>query len=362
MFSKIINLIKNRYKILALMSVSFLLIYYGMVRIQSKSEKYTTTTIKVRDLSEIVSATGKIQADEEVVLKFQTSGLLSWIGVKVGDHVQKGQVIAALDRRTLEKQLRQELLDYMNERWDFEQDRDDFDIVGELYNKVLSDTEKRTLEKAQFDLDRKVLDVEITDIALKYATLISPINGIVYDIGAPYAGVNITPANAEFLIADPNKLMFRATVDEVDIGRIKENQKATIVLDAYPDEKIVAEVKNIDFVSSITSGGGTAFAVKFSLPEDNHQQKFKIGMNGDADISIEEKRAVLTVPFEAVREDSQGSYVWQIIDDQPQKKYLKPGYSGDIYTEILEGLNEGDVVVTSGFKALTNEGLNQLAE
>ena len=88
-----------------------------------------------------------------------------------------------LDTRELQKKLQKALKDYMKERWDFEQERENYGITTDnLDSYTLSNEVRRILEKNQFDLDKAVLDVELKDIALKYATLISPISGIVTHI------------------------------------------------------------------------------------------------------------------------------------------------------------------------------------
>jgi len=113
--------------------------------------------------------------------------------------------------------LKQKLLDYMNERWDFEQT-----TLDDYQDAALTETIRRTKEKSQFDLNRVVLDVEIADIALKYATIFAPIPGIVTKAGSPFPGVNVTPVSAEYIISNPDALVFSAKVDEVDIGKIRQ--------------------------------------------------------------------------------------------------------------------------------------------
>lgn len=310
-----------------------------------KKPPFETALVEKTDLLETVSAAGKIKADEEVTLKFQTLGHLAWVGVKKGDRVKQWQAIASLDRNELEKELKLELIDYMNKRWDYEQTTQD--TYRDL---ALTETIRRAKEKSQFDLDRSVLDVEISDIALKYATIYSPIDGIVTKIDAPYAGVNVT-ALTEYVIANPDTLVFSANIDEADIGKILTGLPAQITLDAYPEEIFQAVIDQVEFTSTITSGGGTAYAIKFHLPE-NPNEKFRLEMNGDAEILISQKNQVLVVPQEAIREEDGTKYVWLMENQKPTKKNVQTGVTANFVTEITEGLNEGDQVITSGFKLL----------
>lgn len=313
-----------------------------------KKQKFQTTQVKKKSLSSIISASGKIKSDEEATLKFQTAGQLAWVGVKQWDKVEKWQGLACLDKETLQKTLEQELLDYMNERWDHEE------TTEESYkDQALTEIIRIAKEKAQFDLDRVVLDIEITNISLKYACLTSPIKGIVTEITIPHPGVNVTLATDKIVISNPEKVVFSANVDEVDIGKVKKGMPAKIILDAYPEEKIMTLVEKVEFTSTITSGGGTAFAVRFNLPLYTGDEKFKLGMNGDIEILTEERKGALVVPFEVIQEnDELGEFVWLVKEGRPVKQKIKTGISDDVETQVLEGLNPGDEIVISDFKTL----------
>lgn len=342
---RIYNFFKNKRKLFLFLIILSIAAFFGYrtFKARSKKEVYKTALVKKQDIVQTVSASGKVKAEDEATVKFQTSGKLTWVGVKKGDRVKQWQTIASLDVRELERDLKKELLDYMNERWDYEQT-----TLDDYRDMAVTETIRRAKEQAQFDLDITILDVEIADIALEYATIYSPINGIVTTAEAPHPGVNVTPLTAEFIISNPDTLIFSANVDEVDIGKIKKGQKATIILDAYPEEEFIADVEHIEFTSSTTTGGGTAFAVKFKLPINTLDEKFKLGMNGEVDIVIEKKQDVLTIPFEAVKGDEEGSFVYILKDNKPEKIYIKPGFSNDIETQILDGLLEGDSIIVSG--------------
>ena len=302
-------------------------------------QKYETAKAQKEDLTDIVSASGTIQAENQVDLKFQTSGLLSWVGVKEGDKVQKWQVIASLDKRELEKNLIKTLRDYSKERWDFEE------INKVTYkDQVINDTIKRILEKNQFDLDKAIADVEIKDIAMKLASLITPIEGIVTHIDTPVAGVNITPATAVFTIADPGQMKFVANIDEADIGKVKIGQKTTLTLDAYPEQKFEGEVGKIAFAAVATKGGGTAHPVEIVLPE-NKDLQFKVGMNGDLDITIAGEKDVLTLPSEAIKEKGNKKSVRVVEGRQIKEVEVQTGLTTETKTQITQGLNEGTTVI-----------------
>lgn len=308
-------------------------------RYQAQKEQIKTASVKRGDLAQIISASGKIKSDKTIELKFQTSGQLVWVGVKVGDEVNPWQAIAQLDARELELNLKKALRDYSKERWDFEED-----IKVTYKDKVITDTIKRILEKNQFDLNKAVADVEIKDIALKLATLVTSIGGIVTRIDTPVAGVNITPATAVFEVADPGELIFNVEVDETDIGKVKIGQQVKTALDAYPDEEFVGTVNKIAFTSTTTSGGGTAFLVEVKLPE-NENLRFKIGMNGDVEIIIQEKKNVLIVPTTAIYRQKDETFVYVWDGNRKQRQNVKIGLETDDGVEIIDGLGGDEKVV-----------------
>ncbi|MDO8551117.1 MAG: efflux RND transporter periplasmic adaptor subunit [bacterium] len=232
----------------------------------------------------IITVSGKVQAKREANLSFPgAGGQLAWVGIVEGSRILKGQGIASLDQRIIDKNLQKYLNLFMTNRWDFEQLQDNYKSKRE--NFLLTDQDKRILDKAQFSLNNAVIDVEIADLAQKQAVLISPISGIVTRADASFPGEIAGPTTI-FTITDTNSIYFNANIDEADISKIKVGQEVSMTLDAYPNETFKGKVVQIDFVSTSTAGGGTAFQVEVSLPA-NENLKFKVGMNGDADIDTQ---------------------------------------------------------------------------
>jgi len=305
--------------------------------VSGTTKKIATVKVEQKDLSIKLTASGKIQARRKVELRFQTSGNLTWIGVKKGDTVKKWQVIASLDRKELEQKLLKTLRDYSLTRWDFDQTKEDYQ------NTLITNEIRRILEKNQFDLEKSIADVEISNITLKYSYLVSPIDGIVSDLDVSTPGVNITPSSATFTIVDPDSMIFKADVDEADIGQIKHQTPVKILLDAYPNEEIDAIVDLIGLTSVTTSGGGTAFPIEMVLPK-NENFKYKIGMNGDLSMIVNEKKDVLSLPLSAVSKKGDRSFVQKIENNKPKKIEITSGLETDENIEIQKGLLLGDEV------------------
>lgn len=171
----------------------------------ARTTKYETAEVKKTTITQQVSASGEIKSEDEVELKFPASGKLVYFAVKKNDRVKKWGYIASLDKKELKKTLDKTLRDYSKKRWDFEQDKQ-----TTYKDQVMTDTVRRILEKNQFDLDKAVFDVELSDFAAKNADLFSPIDGVVTRIHTQ-AGTSViagttpiaTVTNPEIYILSP---------------------------------------------------------------------------------------------------------------------------------------------------------------
>ena len=199
------------------------------VKINPKKAK--TISVKKGAIDKNLVLPGKIDAGQYAVLNFQTSGMLSWVGVKEGDKVKKWQTVASLDKTSLKKSFEKEMNDYMTSRWNFEDTKDKYKLTKDKY--LITPEIQRILDRQQFTLNNSVLDLEISDIVLKYANLRTPIDGIITAISYPNSGINILPSNFSITVVNPKSLYFKSEVDEEDVSLITEGQPAEITLDSF---------------------------------------------------------------------------------------------------------------------------------
>ncbi len=309
------------------------------------AKKETIVTPKRETIKEEITLTGSIDAATKSNLQFKTSGQLAWVGVKVGDKVKKYQAIASLNKEELKKGLEADFNSYRSALATFDDVQDKYKY--EKDNLILTDEMKRILVRSQNTLGNSVIAYELQDLAIKYATLYTPISGVVVAIDEPNSGVNITPASATFSIIDPTSIYFKAQIDQEDVNRIKIGDKTTIKLDSFPEEEFASEVTYISF-TPVSGQTSTVYEIRFKLAGDSNQDlKYRLGMDGDALISLKEIPNSLTLPVEAVRQDEDQPYVFvKSNDNQPlTKKTIKTGIETDTTVEILEGLSENDQVV-----------------
>ncbi|MEK6953161.1 MAG: efflux RND transporter periplasmic adaptor subunit [Nanoarchaeota archaeon] len=304
--------------------------------IPAKTEGESSYKVKKQNLKESLTFSGEINAEEKVILRFQTSGRLSWVGVKEGDFVKKYQTIASLDQREVKKRLERTFQDYLLERTDFDQDLSDYKVIT-------NDSVKRILEKSQYGLNKAVLDVEIQNLTVEFSNLFTPIQGVVTKVGSPYAGVNVTPLQAEIEVINPQSIYFSAIIDQTELPGLEEDKDGFITLDPYPDEKIKTKITSISF-TPIAGESGTVYEAKLLLDVDNTKYKYRIGMTGDAEFVLREIENIIAVPSEFIRREGSRKYVEIKVNNNRKKTYVTTGEVIDDFTQIKSGLKESDVI------------------
>lgn len=208
-------------------------------------------------------------------------------------------------------------------------------------DKVLTDSISRILATNQADLDSTVVDVEIKNLAIKLAAIISPIDGIVTNIDVPVPGVNVLYTTSSFTVADPDQLFFEAEIDETDIGKITLGQTGKLTLDSFPNQPLNLTVDSIDFNSSTDAAGSTIYLIKLNVTNDPNNPLYRLGMNGEVTITTSQKDNVLVVPIEAINNNQ----VQLVKANQITKQDVVTGIESDTDVEIISGLNPDQLVV-----------------
>lgn len=308
-----------------------------------RSQKPTTTkkpshyTVKRQTLTQSLTLSGKIDASEKAALRFQTSGRLSWVGVKEGEKVTKYQSLASLDQRDVKAALQKKLNTYLETRYTFDQTKEDY------RDEIVDDPLKRILDKSQLGLSSSVLDVEIQNLAIEYANLWTPIAGIVTSIGTKIAGINITPAAAEFNVVNPESVYLSVTADQSEVSKIREGMTANLTFDAYPEEELVGSVSAIAFTPK-AGESSTVYEIKVLLPTVNTEYKYRIDMTADALFTLVEKPNSLAIPTSAITSKDGKHTVQKVTGKSTTTVPVTLGDEYDQMTEITSGLSEGDVI------------------
>lgn len=340
---KILNVFKKRWYIFIIIAVGIGVFLYKQQTSKAEVAKLATYTVVRQDIQDILTLSGQVAADEHAVLRFPISGKLVWLGAKEGDKIKKYQGLASLDQREVERKLKKTLNDFVKERGDYDQSKDDNRRIGDQPTREAGDTMKRLLEKAQYDLTNAIIDVELGQLTKEYSYLTSPIDGILVRVDVKNTYVNITPSAAEFEVINPDTLYFSFTADQTEVIKLKEGMRAKVVLDSYPEESISGELYFVSFIPK-TGETGTVYEGRIKIPA-GRGMKYRFGMTGDSEFVMGEKSNVVVVLDKFIKSEGDKKYVWRKKNGKEEKVYIKTGLEVDGVIEALSGVKEGDVIL-----------------
>ena len=334
---------------------------------------YATATVSKGDISNSVTATGTIEPVTEVEVGTQVSGIIDKIYVDYNSEVTKGQLIAEMDRVTLQSELASQQATYDGAKAEYEYQKKNYERSKGLHEKsLISDTDFEqalyNYQKAKSSYDSSKASLAKAERNLSYATITSPIDGVVIsrdvEAGQTVASGFETPTLFT-IAADLTQMQVVADVDEADIGGIIEGQRASFTVDAYPNdvfEGIVTQIRLGDASStSNTSSTSTVVTYEVVISAPNPDLKLKPRLTTNVTIYILDKKDVLSVPNKALRftpekpligkndivKDCEGEHkLWTREGTTFTAHPVEVGISNGISTEIISGIPEGTKVVT----------------
>jgi len=383
---------KNRKKIIiaAALAVVVLIVLVNVLGSgNGKSLEVTAEKVQKRDLVEKVSATGEIKPKKNINISTDVAGKILKILVEEGDVVQKGQLLIKIDSaiyeanadrdREIISSSQSDLLtqdaNLKKARRYLERRKQLFDeglISREMYEDAVIQQEIAHANRQSnlHRIEQARASLKSTSDAIRKTSIASPIDGIVTSLKVEEGEVAIigtmnNPGTVLLTIADLSVMEAEVLVDETDVVKVRTGKRAEVTVDAIPGKTMdgrVTEVGN----SAITASGATAAEskdFKTVITLENPPPTLKPGFSATADIVIEEKKGVLTVPIAALvileRDDpkKKGAKVelegvFAIADGRSVFREVGKGIAGDMYIEITSGLKEKDEIVTGPFATL----------
>lgn len=333
---------------------------------KNKEIQFETEKITRANLQNSVTATGTIEPVTSVTVGTQVSGIVSKLYVDYNSKVTKGQVIAELDRTNLTSELNTAKANLSSAQSSLNYEKANHQRYETLYKKGLVSADE--YENARLSYEKAVQQVKTAQESVKkaetnlnYATITSPIDGVVLskavEEGQTVAASFSTPEL--FTIAqDLTNMRVIANVDEADIGDVKEGERVSFTVDAFPNDVFEGQVTQARQEATTTNNVVT-YEVVISAP--NEQLKLKPGLTANVTIYTAEKQGVLSVSTKALRftptpetvgkmkiADCKGkNKLWTKQGNTLQAHSVQLGMSDGIHTEILSGLAEGTEIVTT---------------
>ncbi len=348
--------------------VAVIVVAWALLAGGKKEEKVSFDTAKVenQNIHTSITATGTIEPVTSVTVGTQVSGIVAKLYVDYNSIVKKGQVIAELDRTNLISELNAQKANLASAQSSLNYQQANFNRYQTLYDKGLvsaDDFENAKLKyvqaKEQVASSRE--SVQRAQTNLGYATITSPIDGVVLskavEEGQTVAASFNTPEL--FTIAqDLTDMRVIADIDEADIGGVKEGQRVSFTVDAFPDDKFEGAVTQVR-QQATTSSNVVTYEVVISAP--NNDLKLKPGLTANVTIFTLEKNNVLAVPAKALRfqpneallkkgesiDDCEGDHkLWTKEGNVFKAHKVETGTTNGILTEITGGIAAGTEVLT----------------
>ena len=358
---------KNKKVWLGVGAVALIVIVVWMLSGGKKEQKTEFQTAKVerQDIHTSITATGTIEPVTSVTVGTQVSGIVSKLYVDYNSVVKKGQIIAELDKTNLISELNTAKANQASAQSTLNYEQANYNRYKTLYDKGLVSADEYESARLSYDKARQQAatsreSVQKAQTNLGYATITSPIDGVVLsksvEEGQTVAASFNTPEL--FTIAkDLTDMRVIADIDEADIGGVKEGQRVTFTVDAFPEDKFEGQVTQVR-QQATTESNVVTYEVVISAP--NKDLKLKPGLTANVTIYTMEKNGVLAAPAKALRfmpneallqegqqiEDVEATQkVWTLEGNTFKAHAVQTGTTNGMMTEIVSGIDEGTEVL-----------------
>lgn len=394
---------KKRRKIIIIVSAILVVVVLMVVAVaafshgSSKIDPSKLAKVEKGDLAKSVVATGKVEPITKVEVKSKASGIVKKLFVEYGDRVKQGQPLAQLDKIEIEAGVEQSRAsleaaeanltsskaDY--ERAKVDAEGPDVPLLKRSYDRAvqmqkdgvvsmsaLDDAEKEyklavnkqnvaraqmlvlqaKIAQSQAQVAQDQASLRQFEEQLSYTDIVSPLDGIVLsrdvEIGDAVSSILVLGSGATLVmtLGDTSQVYVKGKVDESDIGRVYLGQPARIKVESFKDKTFNGVVNKISPMG-VEKDNVTTFEVRVSI--QNPGGELKAEMTANAEIILEEHKAVLQIPEGAIIYDKDRNASVEVPDpkgkDGQRKVAINIGISNGAKTEVLKGLNEGDQVI-----------------
>ena len=392
---------KTRKRIFIFGGAGLVLIILGvLVVLGSKRDtvlKVQVEKVSKRTITQVVTATGKIQPEVAVKISPEVSGEIVELPVKEGDAVKKGQLLMKIKPDFYSAIVNQAEAGLIQARANLTKSEAEFERVRMLYDKGMVSKSEYDVARAAYESSRGALAQSTASLDqarenLRKTTIVSPMDGTVSqlnsELGERVLGTVQFQGTDVMTIADLSRMEARVDVSENDVVLVSIGDTARIAVDAFPDRKIIGLVYEI--ANTATSKGlgtqeeVTNFEVKIRVVDKG--VRLRPGMSMTADIETETKQNVLSVPIQSVttrapkperpeggegegggavlvsgtgqrpRAEAKPKEIVFVVDNGVAKAVeVKRGIANESYVEIVEGVAEGVEVVSGSYKAINRE-------
>ena len=386
------------------------LVVFASIRSRDKNiVRVTTAKVAKAPLVSTVSCNGRVRAKTKVDVSSQVMGQIVTLAVREGDLVKKGDLLLQIDKAQFDAnaQATQAGLDALFAQRESDRatkEQAERDYTREQKNFEAKITSEQVLQKAKLVLDAAAANERATDRrveqaranlmgnkdSLRKTTLVSPIDGVVtakpVEQGEnAIVGTMNNPGTVLVTVSDMSLVEGEMEVDETDVPNVKVGQKASLTFDAYPEKKfdgVVTEIGGSPILKSALGTDSSAVNFKVRVQVAKPPSNIRPGFSVSGKIETDRREAALAIPIPAIvvadpaslvrasgkkptavptpvpvagtaekKKDVEGVFLVK-KDGTVEFRKVKTGINADLQTEVLEGLTDGEEIVTGPFKAL----------
>lgn len=313
---------------------------------QSKSPSDTDSTpvipveadmVKRGDVSAYYHGTATLEARDEATVVAEVGGIVTSVFVEEGDVVNKGQILAQIDPEPYEIEAArvQAILNRLE---------NEFERNSIMFERNLISAE--VFESSKFELEMQKANLDMAKRNLDQTAIRAPISGVIGDRFIK-TGNRISPNEAAFDVVQMDPLLAILHVPEHEMGKIRAGQPVSLSIDALPGETYTGRVDRVSPVVDRTTG-----TVKTTVMVNDESGNLKPGMFARVSIVHSVNRNTLIIPRQAILSEDGRTSTYVVQDSIAVLKRLTTGFTNGIYIEVLDGLSEGEQVVTVGQASL----------
>lgn len=361
----------KKWIIISVVVIILILVAVVSLSSNSKDKENQRATVEVKKMNVIdkALAVGSIEPLNEIEVKSKVSGVVGKLFVEVGDFVRAGEPLVEVKPDPTPLELAQTKRELELTTLEMETVSKELDRSKQLKAKGLISDQEYEMLTQQYDqaklrnqIAQERLDliekgwVKIANTNIE-TVVKSPLTGFILEknvnLGDPVVPLtSYQPGTALMRMADMKDLIFKGTVDEIDVGKITEGMSCELQIGALPGKNVTGEVTLIS-LKARKQENTTVFPVEVKITQTGGAV-LRAGFSANAHIIIARRDSVLAIPERVVTFRNDSAFVQIPVGEMgSEERYIKTGLSDAIQIEVLEGLKEGEVVLEKEVKKIT---------
>lgn len=306
------------------------------------SQPVMTAETQIRNLSDTRTVSAPVIAYKRVYITARTAGQVLEVNFEEGDLVRPGQVLARLDTRRQEAQLRNAQARLVEARQNFSRQKALYD------EQVITDAE---FENATLMLEQAESDVQFQKVEVDLGIITSPINAVV-SARLIEPGTTVNTNDRLFTIENHDLLVVRPALSELDVAQLKKGQQLDLMFDVLGEDSYPGTIRRI---FPAADGITRLFTVEVEIYQDKIPEKVRPGYLARTRFTLDNRTDVIAVPNEAIVNQDSKKIVFVIRDERAHETEVETGIERDGFTEILSGLQEGEIVAAGNISRLQDQ-------